>query len=375
MQYDANELLDKISVLVVEDEDAIRDKLVRFLKRRVGALYAAANGMEGLDLFQAHQPDIVITDIRMPVMTGLEMAEAIRKIAPDIPILVITAYNDQDYFLKSIEIGINRYVLKPADTERILKAVIDIAESLYNKKELEKIRKDKEDMMRLQSLSQLIKGLSHNFNNILVGILGYAGLIRMKLLESKDVQELGEIVKYIDIIEKSSERAAGLIKHLITFSSKMTYEKQDMDINNTITKVLEIISLSFPQDIKIETVLKENLPFIHADKDNIAQAILNICINTKEAMPKGGVLKIETAVEHDHVIIKISDSGCGMDEDTKRRIFEPFFTTKGIVDHLGLGLSISHSIIREHGGFIRVESEQGKGTEFTVYLPVLKKRR
>lgn len=91
-------------------------------------------------------------------------------------------------------------------------------------------------------------------------------------------------------------------------------------------------------------------------------------------MPEGGILKIETLSEENHAVIKISDTGCGMDEETKRRIFEPFFTTKGLVSHLGTGLSITMNIIKQHDGFIRVDSELGKGTEFAIYLPLQRKK-
>jgi signal transduction histidine kinase len=373
MDYDTNELLKKTSVLLVEDEEEIRQQLASFLKRRVGALYTAANGNEGLELFTEYRPDIIITDIRMPVMDGLEMAKEIKKIDPGTPIAIITAYNDQNYFMKSIEISIDRYVLKPVETEKILKTITDIAESLYRKKEIERMKKELDDSLRLQSVAQLTKGLSHNFNNILVGIMGYAGLARMKLslIEHK---EIPEVLNYLDTIEKSANRASELIRLLMTFSSKIECEKTEFNITDAVSHVLEIIRLSFPENIKIETHLQDDLPVIYADKSKLQQAMLNICINAKEAMQNGGVLKIETFNEQDSVALRISDTGCGMDEDTKRRIFEPFFTTKGLVSHMGLGLSITSSIIRQHNGFIKVDSEIGKGSAFTIYLPVLKEK-
>ncbi len=375
MEFNEQEdILKGVTVLFVEDEANVREHLASILKRKVKALYTAVNGKEGIEQFTEHRPDIVITDITMPVMNGLEMAERIKKIDEQVPVIVITAYNEQDFFMKSIEIGVDRYIIKPVIIEDVLRVTTAVAALLRQKQEMERLRKSLEDSLRLQATAQLTKGLSHNFNNILVGILGYAGLIRIKLSQIEG-KEIPEVLNYVDTIEQSANRASELIKHLITFSDKVEYEKTDIHINDLVRHVIEIIRLSFPENIRIETCLHDNLPYINADRYKLEQAILNICINAKDAMPNGGELKIETFdVGEGNVALRITDTGCGMDEETKRRIFEPFFTTKGLASHLGLGLSITMSIIRQHEGFIRVDSEPGKGTEFIIYLPPQKER-
>jgi diguanylate cyclase (GGDEF)-like protein len=130
-------LLKRISVLLVEDETEIRDQVALLLNRRVGSLYSAANGQEGLALFTAHRPDVVVTDISMPLMTGLQMAEAIKKLDPEAPVIVITAFNEQDFFLRSIELGIDRYVLKPVDTTVLIDALSKCAHGLLLRRERE----------------------------------------------------------------------------------------------------------------------------------------------------------------------------------------------------------------------------------------------
>ncbi len=342
-----------------------------FLRRRVLELYTAAKDKIGLEMFQQHNPDIVVTGIDMPEMNGLDMSEIIRKTDPDVPIVVIIAYNDQDYFIRAIEMGIDKYVLKPVETERLLNTLFDVAEKLNAKRELEAVRKNFENSMRLECVAQLTKGMAHNFNNILVGILGYAGLIRMKLSDSQ-TDEKDELLKYIDTIEKSADCVAGLIKHLMTFSVKTRFEKRNISINDAVEHALQLFMPFLPENITIETVFSEKPLPVKCDKDKIAQAIVNICVNAVEAMPEGGNIKLETLEEGNHGVIKITDSGAGMDEDTARRIFEPFFTTKGLTTHLGLELSTSHSIVREHGGFIKVEIGHGAGSEFKIYLPILR---
>lgn len=237
------------------------------------------------------------------------------------------------------------------------------------------------ESQRLQSIATLVTGLSHNFNNILVGVVGYAGLLRIKL-SSIDHPDTTEILKYVDTIEDSASKASELIRHLAAFSKKAEFKTEKININDIVTDIINMIKPTFPKFISIESQLQDNLYKVTADKDKIHQAILNICLNARDAMPEGGTLKIETLnkdiVEPEHVlqhlgkyvVIRISDTGQGMDEATKNRIFEPFFTTKGLLHHTGLGLSIAYNTIKNHSGYITVESEVGKGTTFTIFLPV-----
>jgi PAS domain S-box-containing protein len=237
------------------------------------------------------------------------------------------------------------------------------------------------ESQRLQSIATLVTGLSHNFNNILVGVVGYAGLLRIKL-SSIEHEDINELLKYVDTIEDSANKASELIRHLATFSKKAEFKTEEININDIVTDMINMIKPTFPKFISIEPHLQDDLYKVIADKGKIHQSILNICLNARDAMPEGGTLKIEIfnkdIVKPEHVlqhlgkyvVIRISDTGQGMDEATKNRIFEPFFTTKGLLHHTGLGLSIAYNTIKNHSGYITVESEVGKGTTFTIFLPV-----
>ncbi len=238
------------------------------------------------------------------------------------------------------------------------------------------------ESQRLQSIATLVTGLSHNFNNILVGVLGYAGLMRIKL-SSIDHKDINELLKYVDTIEDSADKASELIRHLAAFSKKTEFRTEEINLNDIVTDIMNMIRPTFPKFISIESHLQDDLRKVIADRGKIHQSILNICINARDAMPEGGTLKIETfnkdVVKPEHVLqrhgkyvaIRISDTGQGMDEETKHRIFEPFFTTKGLLYHTGLGLSIAYNTIKNHSGYITVESEIGKGTAFTIFLPAV----
>lgn len=238
------------------------------------------------------------------------------------------------------------------------------------------------ESQRLQSIATLVTGLSHNFNNILVGVVGYAGLLRIKL-SSIDHKDINELLKYVDTIEDSANKASELIRHLAAFSKKAEFRTEETNLNDIVTDLIDMIKPIFPKFVTIESQLQDGLYKITADRNKIQQAVLNICLNARDAMPEGGRLLIETCnkdiIKPEHtlqklgkyVLIRISDTGQGMDEETKRRVFEPFFTTKGLLHHTGLGLSIAYNTVKNHRGYITVESEIGKGTTFTIFLPAV----
>jgi diguanylate cyclase (GGDEF)-like protein len=176
-------LLKSLSVLYVEDNPDIRGQLTQFLQRRVGTLLVAENGQEGLDAFHQHQPDIVITDILMPVMDGLKMAEAIKAVSEDTPIIVTTAFNEQDYFIRAIDIGVDKYVLKPVDTHQLQKAVLKSAQTLQQRRELQSRNAFINYILDVNP--NFVAILDHNreleyINQTFLAFLGFASLEAMK---------------------------------------------------------------------------------------------------------------------------------------------------------------------------------------------------
>ncbi|MBZ0155740.1 MAG: PAS domain S-box protein [Alphaproteobacteria bacterium] len=261
-----------------------------------------------------------------------------------------------------------------AETVYVIGTGIDLTE----KKLLEKYLIESQ---RIQSVATLAAGLSHNLNNLLTGVLGYAGLLRLRL-SSLTLPELADAESHIEIIENSSRRASDLIRQLAAFAKKTQYETKRVHPNTIVNDALRVIILSFPKSISIETDLREDVAEIEADGAMIQQVILSICLNARDAMPGGGILRVETLYEEmtladpapqgrgGYAVIRIRDTGQGMSEEVRSHIYEPFFTTKGCLNHRGLGLSTAYSIIRSHNGNISVESEPGKGTLFTLRLPI-----
>jgi len=230
---------------------------------------------------------------------------------------------------------------------------------------------------KLEAIGTLAGGVAHDFNNMLQAIIGYTSLLKMKI--SKDDPTYDPL----DVIEQSANRAAGLTRQLLGFARKGKYVVCRMNINEIANDVLKIIKETFNRAIEIKTLLSSDLCLIDGDKSQIEHVLLNICLNARDAMPAGGTLYIETSngeiKEEDkpypymkagkYAVIKITDTGPGMDKETQKRIFEPFFTTKEVGKGTGMGLAMAYGIVKNHDGFITVDSEPGKGSTFTIYFP------
>lgn len=256
-------------------------------------------------------------------------------------------------------------------------------ERIDEEREKKNVQEQLFQTQKLEAIGTLAGGIAHDFNNMLQGILGYASLLKLKL------KETDEMYKPVDIIEKTAERAAGLTRQLLGFARKGKYFVEVLNPNDLVNSVFNIISRTFDRAIKIETNLSPNIGLIEGDKSQLENAIMNICINAKDAMPSGGLLKIETfdkiindnkeriikerMIPGNYVVISISDTGIGMDEDTMNHIFEPFFTTKEPGKGTGMGLSMVYGVVKNHNGFIAVDSKKGKGTTFIIYLPKSKR--
>jgi signal transduction histidine kinase/CheY-like chemotaxis protein len=223
---------------------------------------------------------------------------------------------------------------------------------------------------RMETIGRLAGGIAHDFNNVLTGILGYASLMK------RMTQEEGPLNRYAEVIESSAKRAATLTEHLLNFSRRQKAKLIDqVDLNALVKDVLFLVRESF-RTITIETDLDEGLPPIRGDAGELQHVILNLCVNSKDAMPEGGTLRVRTERkpyigDREFVSLSIQDTGCGIDDRVKSRIFEPFFTTKGESKKLGMGLYMVQRVMRSHGGFIELNSSKENGTSFTLYFPLI----
>ena len=220
---------------------------------------------------------------------------------------------------------------------------------------------------KVEAISQLASGIAHDFNNILSVILSYAQLAGDQLEPGSTVRE------DVDEIARAAERAGMLTQQLLAFGRRQATKPEVLDLNDRIRQVDRMLRRTISANIELTTRLAEDAGSVIADPGQIDQVVLNLVLNARDAMPRGGSLSVTTArePEGDFVMVRVSDSGTGMDEETKARVFEPFFTTKAAGQGTGLGLATVFGIVDQCGGHIAVESELGKGTTFTVHLPRL----
>ncbi|GAB4405557.1 MAG: hypothetical protein OHK0032_00070 [Thermodesulfovibrionales bacterium] len=250
-------------------------------------------------------------------------------------------------------------------------------ERLDEEREKERIKEELFQAQKMEAIGTLAGGIAHDFNNMLQGILGYASLLKMK------VSEDDTMYKPLDVIERSAERAADLTKQLLGFARKGKYVVEPLNLNDIVDEVLKIITRTFDRAIEIKTTLRSDLWIIEGDQSQIEHAVLNLCLNARDAMPAGGLLHIETmnkeitegelpylwAKSGRYAAVRVTDTGRGMDDEVKKHIFEPFFTTKEKGKGTGMGLAMVYGVVKNHDGFITVDSEPGRGSTFTIYLP------
>ncbi|TAJ10778.1 MAG: PAS domain S-box protein [Nitrospirae bacterium] len=258
--------------------------------------------------------------------------------------------------------------------------LIGIADDITEQKQLaEQFRQSQ----KMETVGQLAGGIAHDFNNMLTVIIGQS----MLLLSKHDLQRAHR--NKVEQIKETGERAAALTKQLLTFSRRQVLQPIVLDLNRVISHAEQLVRRLLGEDIILQTILQPNLGPIKVDPGQLDQVILNLAINARDAMLQGGSLTIETAnmvleqadadrpldvLPGSYVMLAVSDTGCGMDAETKARIFEPFFTTKERGKGTGLGLSIVYGVVKQNGGFIQLSSTLNQGSTFKIYLPMTQDR-
>jgi signal transduction histidine kinase len=247
-----------------------------------------------------------------------------------------------------------------------------------------KAENDLRQAQRMESIGVLAGGIAHDFNNILSPIIGYTDM----LLEASagGVPNHGQLAE----VSKAAHRAKDLVGQLLAFSRKQMLDVQTLDLNDRINDIAKMLGRLVREDIALEYRLQPALGAIKADPGQIDQILINLAVNAQDAMPGGGRLAIGTArrqlreplrVAHyqvepgDYAVITVTDTGTGIDEEVLPFVFEPFFTTKDRGQGTGMGLATCYGIVKQHGGYIWVESEAGRGTTFTLMFPVAADRR
>lgn len=385
----------KKKILIVEDE-AIVAKDIQMTLERIGYGIAAivSFGEEAVEKAGELAPDLVLMDIVLKgEMDGIQAASEIHKHS-NVPIIYLTAYSDEITLQKAKLTYPYGYIIKPFE-KNDLKIAIEIAlyksdmenkliesrrkEEKEKSKTLRELRKAYKNLKstheqliqseKMAGLGQLSAGIAHEFNNLLGIMSGYVQLARR-------TQTREDMLEALCVVSSTTERAAKIIKSLMFFSAKKTLKVEFYDIRLVVDRVITLVESQLEKK-NIQIVKQyEDVEPIKLNAMDIQQVFLNIIVNARDSMlTRGGVVKIGIKKEGKFIVIDFSDTGVGVSGEFQGRVFEPFFTTKGAlggseIPGIGLGLSISYSIVKRHGGTIKVRNNEGKGATFTVKLPV-----
>jgi signal transduction histidine kinase/ActR/RegA family two-component response regulator len=263
-----------------------------------------------------------------------------------------------------------------ADLEnRVIERTAELLSSITQR---EKLHEQLLQAQKMESLGTLAAGIAHDFNNILNIIQGYAFI-----LQGQGGAQNREISESLAVIDETIQRGAALVQQLLTMARKTEVKRGAVDANRLIDGLIAVIKETFPKNIELSSDLACDLPTTIGDVNQIGQALLNLCVNARDAMPNGGRMIFRTqsvdaatlqglseTIDGRYICIEVSDTGVGMDESIRKRIFEPFFTTKVAGHGTGLGLSVVYGIVKSHDGLIDVKSKPERGTAFRLYFPV-----
>ena len=401
-------------ILIVDDEEAVRELFVCCLESRY-VCCEAESVADALEQLAHSEFELIITDLMMPDATGVDLLERVRELAPDTPVIMASGVSDPHHALEAVRRGAFDYLIKPCPlgeleitVERALEQRRLKLEARRYKLDLEKrnrqLAQGKAELELLQarlvqnekmaSLGQIAAGIAHEINNPLGFISGNLAVFRDYVTNLRELTDGAEYAAensadgvesradesdnlfenlrlLIDDCSEGAERISGIVRNLRTFSRLDEAEYSRTDVHEGIDSTVRLLSRYYSGGNLTLIRKYGELPLIDAFAGQLNQVWLNLLVNAAQAIGENyGTVTVETRVAAENIFIKISDDGAGIGGENLSRIFEPFYTTKPVGEGTGLGLSISFGIIARHGGTIEVESAPGKGTTFTIRLPV-----
>lgn len=404
-------------ITIVDDEFHIRNTILPLLETHGFCVDVFDNGSEALAAFQEEGGDLVLTDVKMPGMDGIELLGRIRALDPDVPVILMTAYADLNMAVNAVKMGAFDFIIKPFDPECLLASVdkgvkyrnLCRLETEYNRQLEEAVAGKTKELQELQgqliladkmaSIGLLSAGIAHEINNPVAFIASNLGSmskyvgrltafiawqtdmvtsccgqdILEKHEEYKRANKTDRIVKDMHAMIEESLEGVERIKKIVTSLKSFSRKDENVLVQANLNDLVEGTLTIVWNEIKyVATLNKElgDIPTIRCYPSQLNQVIMNLLVNAAHAIEKGpGTITVRTLADDDAVYLEVGDSGCGISPENMERIFTPFFTTKEAGQGTGLGLSICYDIVARHNGDIDVKSEVGKGTVFTVSLP------
>lgn len=368
----------QFAILVVDDEADIRDVLEIALTDIGYEVFLAQDGKAALELFEAHQPSIVITDIKMPVMGGIELLKQVKQQAPDTQVIMITGHGDMELTIASLKFGAADFITKPVNVDILELAVSKAVDKLIADQKLAEYTQKLEMLVveksklssHLSSLGLMIGTVSHNIKGLLTNLDGGMYIARSGLKK----KSFPDISEGLDLLAQNVDKIKQMIMDILMYSKDRQMNRQPVPAKKFLADIQETMTMKLAHhDIAFHLDADQAPQTLHIDGAFMMSALVNILDNAVDACLEdkdNDSHKISLTVEkaRDTLVIKIADNGCGMDVETKEKIFDLFFSSKQ-VKGTGFGLFIAKNIIAQHQGTVEVDSIKRRGTTFTISLP------
>ncbi len=372
------------TIVLIDDEADIREVMTMSLQDSGYRVLDASNGEAGIRLCHQEKPEIVITDIRMPGMDGIQVLKTIKTSLPDTEVIVATAFGDIDVAIRALQLDASDFITKPISDEALFLALRRAQQRYTSRKKLLDYTALLEQQVvnqarilhqdKLMSMGRLAASVVHEINNPLSGILNYIRLMIRMLGKGQPIEfHKDKFLQYLDVVERETARCSGIVSNLLTFSRRTEPVVHPVNIPDMIDRSVMLIRHKLDiSHIRLTVSVKPDIPVVNGDMNQLQQCILNLILNAIDAMPDGGSLTIRAGMGPDNagVAIQIQDTGTGIAESDLPHIFEPFFSTKEAGYGVGLGLSTVYGIMERHGGRVDVISRTGQGATFTLWLPM-----
>ena len=372
-----------LRVLLVEDSDLDAALLLAELKQN-GYDVLAERVQTAAQMRAALEKgtfDVVLSDYSLPTFSAPEALEIVQQAQIAIPFIIVSGTIGEETAVSALKAGASDFLVKgkmarlaPALERELREAALKRERAL----EREALEAQLRQAQKLEGIGRLAGGIAHDFNNLLTAIIGYTEMVLEQIGPDKPISP------DLEEIRKASDRAATLTRQLLAFSRQQTLRISAVDVNDVVLSMRQMLERLIGEDIILRVNLAESLPSMLADRAQLEQVLMNLVINSRDAMTRGGTLSVETAAATASEIagfakdtnlagyakLCVIDTGSGMDASTQARIFEPFFTTKPVGQGTGLGLSMVYGVMQQLGGHIAVRSTPGEGTTIALYFPV-----
>jgi two-component system NtrC family sensor kinase len=368
-----------IHILLVDDENNYRQTLSKRLMKRGFVVDQSASGNECLSLLKEKKVDVVILDIKMPGMGGLDVLRHIKNRFPKTEVILLTGHATTDTGVEGIKSGAFDYLSKPIELDHLVNKIDQAHAKILRldaeQKEREYRKRIEQQMIateRLASLGTLAAGVAHEINNPLAIIsesVGWMGQLLAKE-ELKDIPHKQNFEMALGRVVKSVNRSKKITHQLLGFVRKSDSLLSEVDLNDLIDESIQLIELELKKrDIKIIKEIDPSQEKILSDPFQIRQVLVNLLTNAVHAIGSEGSITISLKNFEDQIVITVKDSGVGIPGENMEKIFEPFFSTKPPGEGTGLGLFVTRGIIEKLGGSVEVESKVGDGSLFIIRLP------